>query len=252
MLLLSRSWVLVISASLALAGAACQPKTATKPAEDKQPAAQDTQERVAEPAVTQPAPKAEHKTAEHKTAEHKTAVHKPKPESPPPPPTIPKVALSNADLATCLVNVGQSMPAAELPDPAGKMQALDSLYGPKLTVVCFWTIGATPRARLVAAEALHDLVKAIVEPFGEKGVQVVGINVGDKAEAVQQLGPAGTTFPNLLDAKGELIAKIAKDKKMPRVFLLDAGGRVLWFDVEFSRSSRQDLVQAIRAVLSEP
>ena len=47
------------------------------------------------------------------------------------------------------------------------------------------------------------------------------------------------------------LAKIAKDKRMPRTFLLDATGRVLWFDVEYSRPSRRDLIQSIRVALGE-
>jgi hypothetical protein len=58
----------------------------------------------------------------------------------------------------------------------------------------------------------------------------------------------------LLDSKGELFARIAKDPKlkwMPRTYLLDAGGRILWFDVEYSRPMRRDLVEAIRVTLGE-
>ena len=50
-----------------------------------------------------------------------------KPEPPPPPPTIPDVAMSDAIRATCLLNVGQAMPAAELPDLAGNLRSLRSL-----------------------------------------------------------------------------------------------------------------------------
>ena len=93
----------------------------------------------------------------------------------------------------------------------------------------------------------------VVEPFGKKGVAVIGIDVGDPADEVKQhVAEAGTTFPNLLDAKGELFAKIAKDRKlMPRTYLLDAGGRILWYDVEHSRSMGHDLVQGIRVALGE-
>ena len=144
------------------------------------------------------------------------------------------------------------MPEAELPDPAGKLHALESLYGPKLTVVCLWTIGTTHRSRLVAVAALQDLMRDVAEPFGPKGVRVIGINVGDAAAAVgQEAAQAGVKFPNLLDPKGQYFAKIAKDKRMPRTFLLDAAGRVLWFDVEYSRPSRRDLIQSIRVALGE-
>jgi peroxiredoxin len=254
MLLLSRLRILVISAIFAVVCTACQPKAAEKRSEpsppktpittttDDEPSEQPAPQPASKPAASKPAPK----------AETKPAAVKPKLQAPPPPPTIPKVALSDALRATCLVSVGDTMPTGELPDPAGKMHALDSLYGEKLTVVCFWTIGTSHRSQLVAAAELQDLMKKVAEPFGKKGVHVVGINVGDAPAAVgQEVGKAAVTFPNLLDPKGEFLAKVAKDKKMPRTFLLDASGRILWFDVEYSRPSRRDLAQSIRVVLGE-
>lgn len=174
------------------------------------------------------------------------------PEEPPPPPTIPKVVMSNELLATCLVNVGDTIPEAELADLDGKMSELGSLYGPKLTVVCFWTIGTTPRSQLVAGAVLQDLMKDVVGPFGEQGVRVVAINVGDGVEdAKQYVADAKATFPILLDPQGEYYAKIATERKMPRTFLLDAQGKVLWFDLEYSNTARRDLMQGIEVALDE-
>jgi hypothetical protein len=236
---LPRSRMLLIVVCLALACTACQSKTPEKrAAKEKEPAAKAAATEENEEPAPQPASKAKQKSA----AKHQ------KPESPPPPPSIPKVALSEALRATCLVNVGDTMPEAELPDLNGKPRALGSLCGRKLTVVCLWKVGTTRRSR----EALQDLMREVSVPFGPKGVSVVGINVGDlPAAAKDQVVQAGATFPNLLDPKGEYMAKIAKDKRTPRVFLLDAGGKVLWFDVEYSRTSRRDLTQGIRVVLGE-
>lgn len=240
MLLLSRSWIVVGAACLSLACTGCQPKTAEKPAERK-PAA------VASSATNQrPASQTDAK------AEHKTAAPKQKPQTPPPSPTIPKVTLSDELRAACLVSAGNTMPQGELVGPDGKLHALRSLYGKKLTVICLWTTGTTHRMQLVATAALQDLSKEVATPFGEKGVSVVGINVGDTSAAIAEaLGKADATFPNLLDPKGEFFAKLAKDRKMPRVYLLNAEGQILWFDVEFRRNSREDLVQSIRVALGE-
>ncbi len=148
------------------------------------------------------------------------------------------------------------MPEAELPDSAGKLHTLKSLYGRKLTVVCFWTIGDSTKSRLVTTRALKDLMKDVAEPFGEKGVRVIGIDVGDTADAArQQLADAGATFPNLVDPSGEFfgrVAKVARVDLKPRPFLLDANGRILWFDVELPRDSMRDMAQGIRAALGEP
>jgi len=247
MLLLNRSWLMLAAVSGAIACTGCSPKASEKLPQRKpsggRPAAKV--EKEDEPTLQSPSESAQE-------PQHTAVVRKPKPADIPPPPTIPKVALSNELLATCLVNVGDEMPAGELPDTAGDMHALGSLYGQKLTVVCFWTVGTSHRSKLVADAALRDLMKGVVEPYGEKGVRVVGVNVGDSAQAVeQQVAEAAATFPNLLDAKGEFFAKVVKVGKMPRTFLLDANGKVLWFDVEYSREARRNLVQSIKAVLGE-
>ncbi|MBU4272985.1 MAG: TlpA family protein disulfide reductase [Planctomycetes bacterium] len=174
------------------------------------------------------------------------------PEEPPPPPTIPKVVMSDELRATCLVNVDDTIPEAELADLDGKPSELGSLFGPKLTVLCFWTIGTTPRSQLVANAVLQDLMKDVVGPFGEQGVRVVAINVGDGVEDVKKyVADAKATFPNLLDPQGEYFTKIATERKMPRTYLLDAEGKVLWFDMEYSNTARRDLVQGIEVALDE-
>ena len=241
MLLLSRSWIVVLAAAIAVTFAGCQKKESAKPSERKPDSAKH--EVVAQPAE-QPS---------EAGSEPEAAVAEPKqPETPPPPPTIPKVALSGELREACLLNVGDTMPAVELADLEGKPHSLESLYGQKLTVVCFWTVGKTRRAQLVAAGALQDLMKHVVEPFSDKGVGVVGINVQGTAEAVrQEAEQVGVKFPVLLDSKGETFAKVAKDDPMPRIYLLDGAGRVLWFDVEYSRASRRDLLLGIRVALGE-
>ena len=144
-----------------------------------------------------------------------------------------------------VVNVGDQMPDAELPDLAGNLHTLRSLYGQKVTVVCFWTIGGTPRSRLTAIRTLKDLAKTVAEPFGEKGRADDRDQHWRSDRAVQQqMSQAGAMFPTFLDPKGEFFAKVAKDRQMPRAFLLDAGGKILWFDVELPRDSLRDLRKA--------
>ena len=235
MLLLSRSWMVVVAVGLAIACAACQSETAEEPAIGKRDPTN-----------------ADRPAGSPSTSHADAAADAPKPQEPPPPQTIPKVVLSEALGATCLVNVGQTIPNAELPESAGKLHALHSLYGQKLTVISFWTIGATTRSRLVAAAALRDLMKDVAVPFAEKGVQVIAVNVGDSVAAVrQELDETDATFPCLLDPQGQFYAKIARDGQMPRTFLLNASGKILWFDVEYSRPSRRDLLLSLRVALGE-
>jgi peroxiredoxin len=225
-----RSWAAVITVSLALAGGACRPRTPEKSAEKGKKIAAAADKEVKDIAAREAKLQQE----------------------PPPRPTIPKVVLSDAFRAACVVTVNDDMPDAELRDPAGNLHTLSSLCGPDLAVVCFWTIGNTSRSRLIATQTLKDLMKNVAEPFGEKGVRVIGINVGDTVQDAQQhIAQAGATFPNLLDPKGDYFAELARDRQMPRTYLLDGSGKILWFDVEYSRSSRQDLVQGIRVALGE-
>ena len=245
MLLPGRSWMIVIVALLGVACAACQSKTESKTAEkEPQPTEMVFEEESVElePPIQQPMLE----------DERQTVSQLPKPKAPLPPVTFPQVALSGELSATCLVNVGDTMPEAELPGLDGNLHALSSLHGPKLTVVCFWTIGTTRRSQLVAAASLRDLMGEVVEPFGPEGVHVIGINVGDPATAVEkEATQAGETFPCLLDPRGAYFSQIAADKRMPRTFLLDKDGRILWFDVEYSRPSRRELLQCIQVALGK-
>ena len=245
MLLPGRSWMIAIVALLGIACTGCPSKTDSKPAEKSpQPTTMLFEEELIELEQPIAQPMMED--------EHQPMVESSKPQAPLPPLMFPQVALSGELSATCLVNVDDTMPEAELPDLAGTMHDLSSLYGPKLTVVCFWTIGTTRRSQLVAVASLRDLMSEVVEPFGPEGVYVIGINVGDPPEAVEQeAAQAGETFPCLLDPRGEYFRRIAADNRMPRTFLLDATGRILWFDVEYSRPSRRELLLCIQAALGE-
>ena len=171
-------------------------------------------------------------------------------EDPPPPPTIPKVAMTEELLATCLVRVDDTMPDAELPDLADKPQSLSALRGEKLTVICLWKSGETDVGKLKASDVLADL-QELSENYLEKGVHVIGINEGDPPENVRQrISEAQATFPNLLDSDGAFFEKIATEE-LPRVYLLDSEGKILWFDSEFSQITRRRLERGIRVALGE-
>lgn len=180
-----------------------------------------------------------------------SVVAEPKVEEPPPTPTMPEVLMIEADREKCLLWVDDPMPSAELPDPAGQTHSVSGFLGEKLTVVFFWTRGSTEFSAIAARQALGDLQKDVYEPYAEKGVQVMAVNEGDTAEEVQALvDGAGATFTTLLDPDGALFAQVAKEQ-LPRPYLLDAEGKILWFDIEFSPTTREKLLQAIQAALIE-
>jgi hypothetical protein len=53
-----------------------------------------------------------------------------------------------------------------------------------------------------------------------------------------------------MDPKNEYFAKVAREKVL-RTYLLDADGKILWFDVEYSRSTHRDLLQGIDVALGK-
>jgi peroxiredoxin len=161
-------------------------------------------------------------------------------------PVVPKVLLAEGHQALCLVEVGDAMPDITLPDLEGNDTPLASLYGETLTVVFFWAAD-----RALARSELADLSPDVAVPYSGRGVKVVGIAVGETAESAQKhVTEAGATFPNLLDADGSAMAKVGSEK-LPRTYLLDAQGKILWFDIEYSRSTRRELREAIQFVLGE-
>lgn len=170
---------------------------------------------------------------------------------PPPKPTMPKVLLTEEQKATCRVGVGDTLPGGELTGLDGSPRAWSELLGKRLTVVFFWNLPQSARARLLTETALGDLALDVAQPYAEKGVHVVGINVGD---APQTIGPivqaTGAEFPQLLDPQGAMFSQAATGG-LPRIYLLDAEGKILWFDLEYSRSTHDALLTAIRVTLGE-
>jgi peroxiredoxin len=177
----------------------------------------------------------------------KEPAHPPRPPEPPPPPKMPDVKMPENLLKTCLVKVGDRMPDAELADLRGQRAPLHSLLGKKLTVVLFWN-----SENLYSTQALEYAGLEVAEPFGKKGVAVIGIAVKDAPDAARKaVADAGAKYANLLDPQGRYFAKVATEDKVPRVYLLDAAGKTLWLDIEYSASTRRDLTRAIKFVLGE-
>ena len=157
---------------------------------------------------------------------------------------MPKVLLTNGETKSSLVKVGDKMPEIALPDLAGKPQQLSKLMGEKLTVVAFWNT-----VNPYAVEEMGDLGPIVGKRFGSHGVQIVGIVERSSPTAAKAaLSSAGAEFVNLVDANGKALEKVAS-AELPRTYLLDADGKVLWFDLEYSRSTRRDLVRAIQFAL---
>jgi peroxiredoxin len=237
----SSSWMVGAAVLLTTVWLGCSPATDKKQPNDpaKSPSGEAT------PTAFEPALVAE-KLATEKIPDETPVVEKTLAPEPPPKPTVPEVHLPEAMAATCVVQVGDVLPDATLPDVDGKATELRSRFGAKLTVVCFWRSD-----NVYAIEELRDLQTLVAAPGANKGVRVVAINEGETPKPVADAFQAtSVTFPCLLDPDGTYFRKVATEK-LPRTYLVNAQGKILWFDIEYSLSTQRDLLQAIRAVLGE-
>lgn len=158
---------------------------------------------------------------------------------------MPLVSMTHAHAEACRVKVGDQFPEVELKDLSDQAQPLAKLRGQKMTVVVFWN-GKKANAR----EELADLEPYILARFGPSGVGIVGVNTGDDPQLAGELAKqAGASFPVMSDPQGTLLAQVAVGK-VPATYLLDGTGKVLWFDIEYSLSTRRELVEAIRYTLA--
>jgi peroxiredoxin len=164
------------------------------------------------------------------------------------PPKIPPVMLSKQDAALCRVRVGDQLPPITLPQlRGGGEKKLADLFGQKATVVIFWNSD-----RRMTRQQLADVGPDVVEPYGQQGVAVIGIVVKEPAESAEAaLKKASANFTNLLDNGGAAFKQVGSDR-LPRTYLLDPRGKILWFDIEYSLATRRELKQALRAVAGEP
>ncbi|REK21733.1 MAG: hypothetical protein DWQ42_18820 [Planctomycetota bacterium] len=158
---------------------------------------------------------------------------------------LPEVLLSEQHEAACRVKVGDVMPDLSLTDTSGNAKSLAELFGSKVTVVCFWDADNP-----LSNWQLADLEPEVAQKFGEHGVRVVAINRGQSADVAQsEADKAGASFPVLVDEDGQAYDQVAT-AYLPRTYVLDAAGKILWLDLEYSSATRRHLQQAILFALT--
>ena len=162
-------------------------------------------------------------------------------------PTIPAVHLSEQHEAASLLKQGDLLPDLQLADPEGQSHSLHSLLGDRVTVVCFWS-GQSP----AAVQQLQDTGPEIVDPFKDQGLEVVSINYGQSADEIRKVTQE-TDFSEkvLMDPQGKALAQVAT-RYLPRTYLVDSEGKIVWFDMEYSPSTRRHLLQAIEYTMDKP
>jgi peroxiredoxin len=159
-------------------------------------------------------------------------------------PKLPPVFLSKSEQPLCKVKVGDAMPPVKLPKlDKGEEVDLATMYGRTATLVVFWKSD-----RRMAQQQLADIGPDVIEPFGKAGLSVIGIAVDETPESAKAaLEKHGANFPNLLDENGKAFAQVGSER-LPRTYLIDPQGKILWFDIEYSNATRRELQQALRAV----
>ncbi|NIP86755.1 MAG: redoxin domain-containing protein [Planctomycetales bacterium] len=242
--------LLVTAVSCDQAGTAASHREAAKkptgsadpPIQRRQPAAEDEPEQALPAHGADPHLRIENGQREESQEEN------PEPARDVPPAVeLPPIFLSDQHQASCLLKQGETMPDVRLSDLEGSEQGLASLLGRKATIVCFWT-SASP----LATWQLSDLGPDVVEKYASQGVHVIPINYKEPVAKVRAAAEqARLTVPVLLDLEGKLFERVATDY-LPRTYVLDAQGRVLWLDIGYSPETQRDLQQAIRYALSLP
>ena len=155
-------------------------------------------------------------------------------------PAIPRVRLSTLHATWCVSSVGDRLPEVELPVLGGTTTELSTLYGKRATVVLFWSVD-----RWMSKMALEDLSNFVAGAYDPLEVAVVGIAVRQPARAAQRVVHATKAdFPQLLDTDGVALAQVGS-VALPRLYILDPAGNIVWFDIEYSESTRREVAQTL-------
>lgn len=158
----------------------------------------------------------------------------------------PSVLLSAGHQETCLVGVGDIFPDLPMTSLDGNPQHLDAMLGERLTIVVFWD-----SHQPMSVEQIQRFHREFGQRYRDAGVAVVTIHVGDRAEEVKSVlsgSPEGDA--NMLDTNGDAFAQVATGI-LPRTYLLRTDRQIVWFDMEYSRSSRHELRNAILYALRQ-
>jgi hypothetical protein len=151
------------------------------------------------------------------------------------------VVMSREHRETCLVFLNDALPDGLLPDPQGTERAIGKSLGRTLTVVMLWN-----RDDPYAFDQFRQIQRELI-PWAEHGVRIIAIHVGAPPDDYQALCERwGEGVLCLLDADEEYFRQVAT-RKLPRTYVLDARGTIVWLDIEYSRSTRHDLRTVLRS-----
>ena len=168
-------------------------------------------------------------------------------------PGVPEVLLSEQHQAMVTVGVGKDFPEFTLPAPGGEAAPLAPKYGRFATVVAVFSRDAAMDKTLLRDMQLDiEGVYNAQDPTKNKvKVQPVAIATGLSADEAKSIASqAGYEGHLLIDADGAAPAALGEGR-MPRVYVLDATGKIVWFDIEYSSSTRREMMQAVAAMVKQ-
>ena len=158
----------------------------------------------------------------------------------------PEVILSAQHAASSPLHVDATFPNLEIQALTGETTTLAEHLGQTLTVVLFWDYHQ-PMSR----DALEYITNQLAPKFAASGVSFVAVHLRDEtqavAAAVERLRGKPSTW---YDATGQAFPQVAT-AHLPRVYLLKSDRTITWFDIEFSRSTRRELKNALLYTLNE-
>ena len=117
--------------------------------------------------------------------------------------------------------IGTEAPDFTLKDPAGRVVHLRDLRG-KVVLIDFWASQCpSSRAEMPYLQQLHD-------QYGEKGLAVLGLDIGEDASQVNEFATdSAYTFPLLVGADPDLLAKYSV-AVYPMTFVIDRNGKIIF------------------------
>lgn len=147
------------------------------------------------------------------------------------------------DLAeTTLINAGDVAPDFTVEMLDGSKVTLSALQG-KPTLLIFWATWCPP-CRL----ELSKLQEHIIDRYGDK-INVLPISRGEERAKVEEyISKMGYTFAVGLDGDQSIYRKYATNY-IPRCFVIDAKGKVLYSGVGYDEAIAQEVEQNIEKAL---
>ena len=158
-----------------------------------------------------------------------------------PKPTKPNVLLSKAHRDTCLKFINDKIdPNTTVTDINGSDHKLINLLSDRLTVLIFWK-----EESVLGLEQFRRIPVDVLATFASHRVKVIAANVGgDLASTKRITGDGADKIDSLVDRQGTLFQQFAT-AEVPRTYVLDKDGKILWMDLEYSQSTRRSLANAL-------